>query len=208
MPAPAGHAFSVAVTGGIGSGKSEVARAFAARGAVLIDADQLAREVVAVGEPALAEIVEAFGPGVLTVDGDLDRAALARESFGRPAQLETLNAIVHPRVAAATRARIDQASAESVVVYDVPLLDGKSATQWDLVVVVIADRAVRLARLVELRGMTESDAVSRMDSQPDDEAYLELADLVILNHGELAQLAAEIDRVWKVITDEAAARMS
>ena len=208
MPAPAGHAFSVAVTGGIGSGKSEVARAFAARGAVLIDADQLAREVVAVGEPALAEIVETFGPGVLTVDGDLDRAALARESFGRPAQLETLNAIVHPRVAAATRARIDQASAESVVVYDVPLLDGKSATQWDLVVVVIADRAVRLARLVELRGMTESDAVSRMDSQPDDEAYLELADLVILNHGELAQLAAEIDRVWKVITDEAAARMS
>ena len=208
MPAPAGHAFSVAVTGGIGSGKSEVARAFAARGAVLIDADQLAREVVAVGEPALAEIVEAFGPGVLTVDGDLDRAALARESFGRPAQLETLNAIVHPRVAAATRARIDQASAESVVVYDVPLLDGKSATQWDLVVVVIADRAVRLARLVKLRGMTESDAVSRMDSQPDDEAYLELADLVILNHGELAQLAAEIDRVWKVITDEAAARMS
>ena len=208
MPAPAGHAFSVAVTGGIGSGKSEVARAFAARGAVLIDADQLAREVVAVGEPALAEIVEAFGPGVLTVDGDLDRAALARESFGRPAQLETLNAIVHPRVAAATRARIDQASAESVVVYDVPLLDGKSATQWDLVVVVIADRAERLARLVELRGMTESDAVSRMDSQPDDEAYLELADLVILNHGELAQLAAEIDRVWKVITDEAAARMS
>jgi len=208
VPAPAGHAFSVAVTGGIGSGKSEVARAFAARGAVLIDADQLAREVVAVGEPALAEIVEAFGPGVLTVDGDLDRAALARESFGRPAQLETLNAIVHPRVAAATRARIDQASAESVVVYDVPLLDGKSATQWDLVVVVIADRAVRLARLVELRGMTESDAVSRMDSQPDDEAYLELADLVILNHGELAQLAAEIDRVWKVITDEAAARMS
>lgn len=208
MPAPAGHAFSVAVTGGIGSGKSEVARAFAARGAVLIDADQLAREVVAVGEPALAEIVEAFGPGVLTVDGDLDRAALARESFGRPAQLETLNAIVHPRVAAATRARIDQASAESVVVYDVPLLDGKSATQWDLVVVVIADRAVRLARLVELRGMTESDAVSRMDSQPDDEAYLELADLVILNHGERAQLAAEIDRVWKVITDEAAARMS
>jgi len=208
VPAPAGHAFSVAVTGGIGSGKSEVARAFAARGAVLIDADQLAREVVAVGEPALAEIVEAFGPGVLTVDGDLDRAALARESFGRPAQLETLNAIVHPRVAAATRARIDQASAESVVVYDVPLLDGKSATQWDLVVVVIADRAVRLARLVELRGMTASDAVSRMDSQPDDEAYLELADLVILNHGELAQLAAEIDRVWKVITDEAAARMS
>ena len=208
MPAPAGHAFSVAVTGGIGSGKSEVARAFAARGAVLIDADQLAREVVAVGEPALAAIVEAFGPGVLTVDGDLDRAALARESFGRPAQLETLNAIVHPRVAAATRARIDQASAESVVVYDVPLLDGKSATQWDLVVVVIADRAVRLARLVELRGMTESDAVSRMDSQPDDEAYLELADLVILNHGERAQLAAEIDRVWKVITDEAAARMS
>jgi dephospho-CoA kinase len=208
VPAPAGHAFSVAVTGGIGSGKSEVARAFAARGAVLIDADQLAREVVAVGEPALAAIVEAFGPGVLTVDGDLDRAALARESFGRPAQLETLNAIVHPRVAAATRARIDQASAESVVVYDVPLLDGKSATQWDLVVVVIADRAVRLARLVELRGMTESDAVSRMDSQPDDEAYLELADLVILNHGERAQLAAEIDRVWKVITDEAAARMS
>ena len=208
MPAPAGHAFSVAVTGGIGSGKSEVARAFAARGAVLIDADQLAREVVAVGEPALAEIVEAFGPGVLTVDGDLDRAALARESFGRPAQLETLNAIVHPRVAAATRARIDQASAESVVVYDVPLLDGKSATQWDLVVVVIADRAVRLARLVELRGMTASDAASRMDSQPDDEAYLELADLVILNHGERAQLAAEIDRVWKVITDEAAARMS
>ena len=208
MPAPTGHAFSVAVTGGIGSGKSEVARAFAARGAVLIDADQLAREVVAVGEPALAEIVEAFGPGVLTVDGDLDRAALARESFGRPAQLETLNAIVHPRVAAATRARIDQASAESVVVYDVPLLDGKSATQWDLVVVVIADRAVRLARLVELRGMTESDVASRMDSQPDDEAYLELADLVILNHGERAQLAAEIDRVWKVITDEAAARMS
>ena len=201
-----GLAFTVAVTGGIGSGKSEVASRFGELGAQIIDADRIARAVVAVGEPALEEIVTEFGAEVLTADGSLDRAALALRVFGDPAALARLNSIVHPRVAERTQALLAAAPADSIVVYDVPLLDEQAASQWDLVVVVSAAPAVRVERLMTRRGMTAGEARARIDSQPSAEEYLELADVVINNQDDSAALVAEVDRVWSLIVADSAQR--
>ena len=202
----AGLAFTVAVTGGIGSGKSEVASRFGELGAQIIDADRIARAVVAVGEPALEEIVTEFGAEVLTADGSLDRAALALRVFGDPAALARLNSIVHPRVAERTQALLAAAPADSIVVYDVPLLDEQAASQWDLVVVVSAAPAVRVERLMTRRGMTAGEARARIDSQPSAEEYLEWADVVINNQDDSAALVAEVDRVWSLIVADSAQR--
>lgn len=198
----------VGLTGGIGSGKSEVSRRLVARGAVLIDADLLAREVVEPGTPGLAAIVEAFGREVLLADGALDREALDREALGRivfadPEQRKRLNAIVHPLVGAATTARFEAALAAdpaAIVVHDVPLLvESGLGRAYDAVVVVAARPETQLHRLVALRGMTEADARARMAAQASLEDRLAVATHVIWNDVALDELDAQVDEVWRAL---------
>lgn len=188
----------VALTGGIGSGKSTVAALLRAHGAIVVDADAIAREVVEPGSPALAEIAEAFGPGVLGEDGSLDRQALGRIVFADPRQREALEAITHPRIAARSAELIAAAPSGSVVVYDMPLLvehGGEGLRSWDAVVVVDAPDDIRLARLVG-RGMSAEDARSRMAAQASREARLAVADYVVDNSGRVEDLAGQVDRLW------------
>lgn len=187
---------TVGLTGGIGAGKSEVARLLAERGALVIDADALAREALAPGSAGLADVVEAFGPQVLAADGSLDRAAVARLVFADDAARARLEEIVHPFVEQRSRELIAAAPAGSVVVYDVPLLVEKGLQgDFDLVVVVLAGEATRLERLRQ-RGMAEDDARARMARQATDEGRRGVADLVIVNDGDREQLAGQVDRVW------------
>ncbi len=191
----------VGLTGGIGSGKSEVSRLLAAHGAVVIDADVLAREVVEPGTPGLAAVVEAFGEQVLRPDGSLDREALGRVVFADPAQRARLNAIVHPLVGAATAERFAAAEAadpDAVVVHDVPLLvEVGMHRAYDAVVVVAAEPQTQLRRLVELRGMAEEDAGARIAAQAPLEDKLAVATHVIRNDGSLDELAEQVDRLWE-----------
>jgi dephospho-CoA kinase len=193
----------VGLTGGIGSGKSEVSRRLVARGAVLIDADLLAREVVEPGTPGLAAIVEAFGREVLLADGALDREALGRIVFADPEQRKRLNAIVHPLVGAATTARFEAALAAdpaAIVVHDVPLLvESGLGRAYDAVVVVAARPETQLHRLVALRGMTEADARARMAAQASLEDRLAVATHVIWNDVALDELDAQVDEVWRAL---------
>lgn len=193
----------VGLTGGIGSGKSEVSRRLTARGAVLIDADLLAREVVEPGTPGLAAIVEAFGPEVLLPDGALDREALGRRVFADPEQRRRLNAIVHPLVGAATTARFEAAlvaDPDAIVVHDVPLLvESGLGRAYDAVVVVAAQPATQLHRLVALRGMTEDDARARIAAQAPLADKLAVADHVIWNDGDLGALDEQVDRLWQAL---------
>lgn len=192
---------TVGLTGGIGSGKSEVARLLAAHGAVVVDADALAREAVAPGTPGLAAVVAEFGPEVLAADGSLDRAALGRVVFGDDARRAALEKIVHPYVGRRSAELMAAAAPGSVVVYDVPLLVEKGLQDgYDVVVVVDAADDVRLRRLVEVRGMSEIDARARMTSQAGRDARLSVADLVIANNGSLDDLHDEVDRIWATIT--------
>ena len=185
----------VGLTGGIGSGKSTVARALARRGAVVIDADTIAREVVEPGQPGLAAVVERFGAGVLDGDGRLDRPKLAALVFDDAAARADLNAIVHPRVAAETARRIGAASSDAVVVIDVPLLVEAARSGYDLVVVVEAPEAVRLERLVG-RGMDPDDARKRMGAQATDAERRKVADVVLDNSGTEEDLERQIDALW------------
>jgi dephospho-CoA kinase len=186
----------VGLTGGIGSGKSTVARRLVALGAVLVDSDVLAREVVAPDTAGLAEIVTAFGTGVLAADGALDRPALAAVVFGDPDARERLNAIVHPRVRECTEALVAGAAADAIVVQDVPLLvETRSPAAFDLVVVVHAAEAVRLARL-EDRGLATADARARIAAQADDDARRAAADVWLDNDGAPEALHAAVDALW------------
>ncbi|MEU3346689.1 dephospho-CoA kinase [Streptomyces sp. NPDC006700] len=187
----------VGLTGGIGAGKSEVSRLLVECGAVLIDADRIAREVVAPGTPGLAAIVDAFGPQVLAEDGSLDRPGLGSVVFADSAKLAVLNAIVHPLVRARSR-ELEQAAAEdAVVVHDVPLLaENGLAPLYDLVIVVDARPATQLDRLLRLRGMTEEDARARMAAQATREKRLEIADIVIDNDVPLDRLERRVREVW------------
>jgi dephospho-CoA kinase len=191
----------VALTGGIGSGKSSVSRLFAELGALVIDADQFSRDLVMQGEPALTEIVERFGSEVLLPDGELDRPALAALVFSDDEDLADLNAIMHPRIAQRTAAAVAAAPPESVVVYDMPLLvENGAARGWDCVVVVQAPRDARVERLVGSRGMTRKDVTARMAAQATDEERLAVADVVIDNSGDERDLSDAVGRVWKAIT--------
>lgn len=192
----------VGLTGGIGSGKSEVARLLAARGAVVVDSDRLAREVVAPGTPGLAAVVAAFGAEYLTPDGALDREKLARLVFADPAARERLNAIVHPLVGAAAAERVAQAPPDAIVVHDVPLLvEAGMSGAFDVVVVVDAPRETQLARLVARRGMSAEDAEARIDAQADREQRLAVADHVLRNDGSLAELEERVAALWEVLTE-------
>ncbi|MEU9169497.1 dephospho-CoA kinase [Streptomyces sp. NPDC048420] len=187
----------VGLTGGIGAGKSEVSRLLVEQGAVLIDADRIAREVVAPGTPGLAAVVEAFGTEILAEDGGLDRPKLGSIVFADPEKLAVLNSIVHPLVGARSRELESAAAEDAVVVHDVPLLaENALAALYDLVVVVDASPETQLDRLVGLRGMTEQDARARMAAQATREKRLEIADVVIDNDVPLDELRRRVREVW------------
>jgi len=186
----------IGLTGGIGSGKSTVSRLLAAHGAVIVDADRIAREVVEPGTPGLGAVVEAFGPQVLAADGSLDRPALAAVVFSDPEARRRLDAIVHPLVRRRTAELVAQAPTGAVVVNDVPLLvETGQASSYDLVVIVEADPETRVARLVQ-RGLTEDDARARIAAQATDEQRRAVADVVLDNSGTPEELAAQVDRFW------------
>ncbi|MBV9094261.1 MAG: dephospho-CoA kinase [Streptosporangiaceae bacterium] len=197
----------VGLTGGIGSGKSEVSRRLAARGAVVIDADAAARQVVAPGTPGLEQLAEAFGPEVLGPDGALDRDRLGAIVFGDPAARDTLNAIVHPLVREWMR-DAEQAAAKGaapIVVHDIPLLaEGRGKGGFDLVIVVDVPPVLQLQRLVAQRGMTPEAARARMTAQASREQRLAIADVVIDNSGTLDDLDRRVAEVWRDLQRRAA----
>ena len=189
------------LTGGIGSGKSEVSRRLAAHGAVVIDADVAARAVVAPGTPGLTRVVEAFGADIVGPDGALDRDRLGAIVFRDPASRTTLNAIVHPLVGqwmrAAERAAVDAAGGDLIIVHDVPLLaENRRAGDFDLVIVVDVPPELQLERLVGQRGMSPDQARARMAAQASRPQRLAVADLVINNSGSLADLDHRVAEVW------------
>ncbi len=198
--------YLIGLTGGIASGKSVVSERLAQRGAVLIDADVLAKEVVNPGTPGLAEIVSEFGQEILREDGSLDRAALGALIFSDPQKREKLNAITHPKIWRRTRqliAEAEERDPEAVVVYDVPLLAeaaGKRDLAFDLVVVVHADIGTRIQRMVELRGLKRDEALHRLNSQASDTERLAIADVVIDNNGSLSDTFAQVDRLWDSVS--------
>ncbi len=200
----------VALTGGIASGKSTIARRLAEHGAVVIDADQLVREVQTPGSPVLAAIAEAFGERMLLPDGSLDRAALGGRVFGDEAAIAQLNAIVHPAVRAESARRFAEAfdaDPRSVVVYDVPLLvEARADDPWQLIIVAHAPADVRAERLVQLRGLTADEAAARIASQVPDEARLRIADVVIDTTGSLEETLRQVDALWQGLDEHLAAR--
>lgn len=195
----------VGLTGGIGSGKSEVSARLRERGAVVIDADKIAREVVEPGTPGLAAVVAEFGADVLLPSGALDREKVGRIVFGDPARLAALNAIVHPLVGERMQELMDAAPAGAVVVYDVPLLaENGLAPMYDEVVVVDAPEETQLDRLVARRGMTEEDARARMANQASRADRRAIATRIIDNSGTLDDLKAQVDALWEALTRRAA----
>ncbi len=196
----------IAVTGGIGSGKSAVAARLAAHGAVVVDADRIAREVVEPGTEGLDAVVAEFGVAVLTADGSLDRPAMAAIVFADPARRAALEAIVHPLVGRRSAQLLAEAPADAVVVYDVPLLAESAGgslgrtSEFDAVVVVEAPLEDRVTRLVA-RGLTETDARARIAVQATDEQRRAIADHVLVNDGDLTHLDAAVDRLWTLLTD-------
>ncbi|MGH8955922.1 MAG: dephospho-CoA kinase [Microbacterium sp.] len=194
----------IALTGGIASGKSTIARRLAEHGAIIVDADQIVRDVQSPGSPVLARIAETFGADVIAPDGSLDRAALGAKVFGDADLLAQLNAIVHPAVREESQRRFDAAladDADAVVVYDVPLLvEARVDDPWDLIVVAHAPVAVRRQRLVELRGMDERAAQDRIDAQVSDERRLAIADVVIDTSDTLERTREQTDSLWERIS--------
>lgn len=187
----------VGLTGGIGSGKSTVAGRLAEHGAVLIDADRLAREVVEPGTPGLGQLVEAFGPGILTADGELDRPKLAAVVFNDAGQRERLNKIVHPLVGMRTAEMLRDAADDAVVVHDVPLLvENNYAPMYHLVVIIDADVEKRVQRLASARGMSEEDARARIAAQATDEQRRAVADVWLDNSGPTDQILGVADALW------------
>jgi dephospho-CoA kinase len=188
----------VGLTGGIGSGKSTVAQRFRQLGAEVIDADQLAREVVAVGSPGLAAIHQRFGGAVLSADGSLDRGALGQIVFADQQARGHLEAITHPLIAARTRLILEAAAPGTIVVHDVPLLvELHLSSAYHLTVVVGADEGVRLARLTAGRGMTEGEARARIAAQADDGARIAAADVWLDNNATIEALLAQVDALWE-----------
>ena len=190
----------IGLTGGIASGKSVVAARLAELGAVVVDADRIARDVVEPGTPALARIADEFGTEVIAPDGSLDRAALGALIFSSPEKRAALNAITHPAVADRSHELFEAAGAadpHAVVVYDVPLLvEAGRSEEFDLIVVVNASTETRIARMVELRGMTRDEALHRVNSQATNTERLAIADVVIDANGTVEQTLAQADALW------------
>ncbi|PZF29796.1 dephospho-CoA kinase [Curtobacterium sp. MCPF17_051] len=196
----------IGLTGGIAAGKSTVSRRWTEHGAVLVDADRLARDAVAPGSPGLAQVAERFGSSVIAADGSLDRPALGSIVFADPAARKDLEAITHPEVWRLAQQAFDAAEAadpDAVVVYDVPLLAearGSRPLRFDAVVVVDAPAAQRIERLVEHRGMPRDEAERRVAAQASDADRLALADHVVDATGTLEQTIRSADEVWARIT--------
>lgn len=186
----------IALTGGIGSGKSTVARRWVELGATEIDADLLAREVVKPGTPGLAAVVAAFGSGVLLADGSLDRAELAKIAFESSDQRQRLEGILHPRIQDMALSKVENAS--GIVVYTIPLfVESKSKLKFDKVVAISCDEAVRVERLVTTRGMTKAEAQLRIQAQASDQEREAVADIVIDSNCSMPELLAKSDEVFK-----------
>ena len=191
----------IGLTGGIGSGKSTVASRLKTLGARIVDADKIAREIVEPGEPALAELAEAFD-GVLNADGTLNRAELARQAFAAPEATEKLNSITHPRIRERTLERFAQARTDGVpvLVYDMPLLiENGEYKKMDHVLVVDAEDEIRIDRLVNSRGLDEEDARRRIAAQISREERLAAADSVVDNSGTRDQLLQQVDAFWEQV---------
>ncbi|MDD7962434.1 dephospho-CoA kinase [Microbacterium thalli] len=191
----------IALTGGIASGKSTIARRLEEHGAVVVDADAIVRDVQRPGSEVLERIAAEFGPQVVASSGELDRAALAAVVFSDAAARERLNGIVHPAVRAESQRRFDAALAareDAVVVYDVPLLvEARVDDPWDLIVVAHAPAAVRAERLQQLRGMTSAQAADRIAAQVPDEQRLAIADIVVDTSGSLDDTRSQVDALWQ-----------
>ncbi len=187
----------VGLTGGIGAGKSEVSARLAAQGAVVIDADAIAREVVEPGTEGLAEVVQTFGPEVLLPDGTLNRPRLGDIVFADPELRGKLNAIIHPRVAARMADLERAAGPGAIVVLDVPLIaESGRGDAYDMVVVVDAPPRLQVERLVRRRGMTREQARARMQAQASRKQRLAIADIVVDNSGSLAELDRQVGDLW------------
>lgn len=186
------------LTGGIGSGKSTVSSMLAARGAVIIDADAITRELQVPGAPLLAELAGRFGESIITADGALDRAALAGVAFSDPEALKALNEIVHPAVAREMDRRLrEQRDTDNVVVLDIPLLAENPRKGLSGVVVVDVPVEVAVERLVDQRGMSAEDARARIAKQATREERAKIADRIIDNSGSLADLESQVEEVWR-----------
>ena len=189
---------TVGLTGGVGAGKSTAAAALARAGAAVVDADAVAREVVAPGTPGLAAVADAFGPRVLAPDGSLDRAALGRTVFSDEGARRRLEAITHPLIARRTSALASAAPRDAVLVHDIPLLvELDRGARYHLVVVVDAPQEVRLARLVDGRGLPEEDARARVTAQADDDARRAAADVVLDGSGDAEHLVEQVGALWR-----------
>ncbi|MBY4575026.1 dephospho-CoA kinase [Gordonia paraffinivorans] len=185
------------LTGGIGAGKSTVAKTFVERGAYIIDADKVAREVVEPGTEGLEKLVEAFGSDILSADGSLDRPALAAKAFVDEESRKKLNAITHPLIGARTQELLEAAPEDAIVVQDIPLLvENHTAPFFHLVVIVHADEDVRLHRLTTMRGVDEADARARIAAQATEEQRRAVADVWLDNSGTPEELAAAAAEVW------------
>lgn len=201
-----GHHLRIGLTGGIASGKSTVSAMLRELGAVVIDADQLAREVVAKGTPGLAAVVEEFGPGLLTADGDLDRAAMGDLVFSDESARKRLEAIVHPLVFERIVDLETRAPEGAVIVHDIPLLaeSGRAAAPdrggFDAVIVVDAPRDVQVARMVRDRGWTEAEALSRIAAQATAEDRRAIATYLVDNTGSVEDLRAEVEKIYAALT--------
>jgi dephospho-CoA kinase len=197
----------VGLTGGIGSGKSTVAELLAGHGAVVIDADDLARRAIAQGTDGLARVVEAFGREILGPDGDVDRRKLAEVVFADPTRLRELESIVHPEVARLlVEALVPYRETDQVVVYGVPLLAERGLAEgFDVVVVVVADIDRRIERLMRDRGMTADEVRARVAAQLSDEDRARIADVLLDNDGDVERLVPQVNRLWTDLTKRAEA---
>jgi dephospho-CoA kinase len=197
----------IGLTGGIGAGKSEVSQRLAAQGAVIIDADAAAKDVVAPGTDGLAEVIEAFGPEVLLPDGALDRPGLGDLVFADPAKRAILNGIIHPKVASRMSDLEQAADPTAIVVHDVPLIaENGLADAYDLVVVVDVPPRTQIDRLVKQRGMTRDQAKARIAAQATREQRLAIADIVVDNSGSLTELDRQVGDLWAELRRRATPR--
>jgi dephospho-CoA kinase len=198
--------FLVGLTGGIGSGKSTVAAGLAERGAAVVDADAISREIMEPGGLAYGPVVERFGEGIVGPDGRINRAALAGLVFGNPDALADLNGLTHPAIGQVMAERMSEAAARSlIVVLDIPLLNIATKDRFTFAAIVVVDTPedVAVERLVGQRGFTEEDARARIAAQISREERKGLADLVVENGGDRAALESEIDRSWAWLVSRA-----
>ena len=200
------RAYVIGLTGNIGTGKSTVGRMLAELGARVIDADQVAHEAMRPGGPAFQAVLDAFGPSILGADGSIDRVRLGGIVFRDAAALKRLEALVHPAVIAEVDARIARAEEPVVVVEAIKLIEAGMHRRYDALWVITAPRELQIARLMRERGLTEEEAMLRVDAQPPQEEKAARADVVIVNDGGLDELWQRVEEEWSRIQDGQAAR--